>query len=116
MQRFPQALFRAGGAEVIEGRTFTSQLVHDEAALDAALADGWYETADEADALRPDLEAAKQAEHVPTDESTSSEEAKQPTRAELEAEAKALGVTFRSNTSDATLTERIAAKRAEQGA
>jgi len=107
MQRFPQALFLAGGVEVIEGRNFTTKLVRSEDELHDALAEGWHETADEA------ADAAAKAEQVPEQEGSAPVAA---TRAELEAEATALGIKFRSNTSDETLAERIAAAKAEQGA
>lgn len=117
MLRFPQALFLAGGVEVIEGRNFTTRLVVDEDELEQALAAGWHETAGAAaDAAD---EAAKAAHGSGTDQKLKdgkSDGAPVPTRAELEAEATALGVEFSKKLGDAKLAERIAAAKAAQGA
>lgn len=111
MERFPQAVFIAGGQETIEGRRFTSKLVLDEVQLEAALADGWHETTDAAAAAEDAAKKAEQGEKPGEDEGDA-----KPTRADLEAEATALGVEFSKKLGDAKLAERIAAKKAEQGA
>ncbi len=48
MNQFPQALYRAGGAELIDGRKFTSRMVHSAEELEAAQAEGFHATPDEA--------------------------------------------------------------------
>lgn len=50
---FPRMIYRAGGAEEIHGGHFSTQIVHDSDELDAALADGWHLTTDEARAPAP---------------------------------------------------------------
>lgn len=115
MEKFPQALYRAPGAEVYEGRSFTTRLVRDEEQLQAALADGWHESPADASAAEDAAKAQQGAELQPADAPSPADPAA-PARAELEAEATALGVKFRGNTSDETLIERIAAAKAQQGA
>lgn len=106
MNRFPQAVFRAGGAELIEGEAFTSRMVHDEDEFDAAQAEGFHATTEEAI-------AAKLPEPAADDEQDAADNAP-PTRAELELKAKELGIAFKPHTSDKKLGEAIAAKLAEQ--
>lgn len=110
MKKFPQALYRAPGAEVYEGRSFTTCLVLDEEQLQAALADGWHEFPADAAAAEDAAKSEQGGDQDPSETPASA------TRAELEAQATALGVKFRANTSDETLVERIAAAKAEQGA
>lgn len=126
MERFPQAVFIAGGQETIEGRQFTSKLVQDESQLEAALAEGWHETTGAAAEDRVKKASASHQQQVDValasgakqlaDEIDASILTKAATRAELEAEAAALGVEFSKKLGDAKLAERIAAKKAEQGA
>lgn len=108
MPSFPKAMFRAGGAEVIEGRNFTSRVASDEADLEQALADGWHETTGAAAAAEDAAKLAEQPEQ--------GGDAEKPSRADLEAQAKKLGVEFSPKIGDAKLAERIAAKLAEQDA
>ncbi len=105
MNRFPQAVFRAGGAEMIEGEAFTSRMVQDEDELQAAQSDGFHSTTSEAIAAK----LAKEAEEDHDDDDSAP-----PTRAELETKAKELGIQFKPQTSDKKLGEAIAAKLAEQ--
>lgn len=123
MNRFPQALYIAGGAELIEGRNYTSKLVADEAELDASLADGWHPTtaaaaaaaaADQASAERIAAQLAEQ-DKKPGDDGHDDDDDAKPTRAELEQKATELGVEFSPKLGDKKLAERIAAKLAEQG-
>jgi hypothetical protein len=107
MNRFPQAVFRAGGAELIEGEAFTSRMVQDEAEFDAAQAEGFHATTDEAI-------AAKLQEPAAADEQDDAADNAPPTRAELELKAKELGIAFKPHTSDKKLGEAIDAKLAEQ--
>lgn len=143
MNRFPQALYIAGGAETIEGRQFTSKLVHDADQLEAARADGWHSSTDEAAAAEDEQDAAKadaqrQAAEAAVaasaslvtaeggaapaklaepgaNEGTNGDDNAPPTRAELEQKATELGVKFSPQLGDAKLAERIAAKLAEPG-
>lgn len=108
MQRFPQALYQAGGQEIIEGRQFTSRAVLDVDELAAALADGWHETPA---ACYPAEEPAKLAAQDDEHDDTTP-----PTRAELEQKATELGVEFSKQLGDKKLAERIAAKLAAQDA
>ena len=102
MNDFPRMIYRAGGTEEIHGGHFTTLIVDDQGALDAALADGWSLTTDEARA--PKAESAP----GPADDAP-------PTRAELEAKAAELGIEFSPRIGDVKLGERIAAALAEQG-
>lgn len=95
MNDFPRMVYKAGGQEEIHGGKFATLIVNDEGEQDAALADGWHLTTDDAKAVQ---EAPKQA-----DDSAA------PTRAELEQKAAELGITFAPNISDKKLGEKIAA-------
>jgi hypothetical protein len=50
---FPRMVYRAGGTEEIHGGSFATLIVDDQDALDAALADGWHMTTDEAHTPAP---------------------------------------------------------------
>lgn len=102
MNEFPRMMYQAGGPEAIHGGHFSTLVVHDATELDAALAGGWHLTTPEAlaaNAPKPDLDAL--AFNVDDDAP--------PTRAELEAKARELGVEFTARLGDAKLAERIAA-------
>lgn len=93
---FPRLVYKGGPAKY--------QLVDGDEQLDAALADGWFLTVPEAIIGV----AAKLAEPVkPADDDAP------PSRAELEAKATDLGITFTGKTSDKKLSDAIAAKLAE---
>jgi ABC-type amino acid transport substrate-binding protein len=122
--QFPRMLYQAGGSEHIHGAFFTTLVVHTEDEQAAALDAGWHLTTpeaveaqaaarakaaqDQADAAAAAAAAAKLAEQA--------QDAKPPTREELEAKATELGIAFKPQTSDKKLAEFIAAKLAEQGA
>lgn len=91
MNQFPQALYRAGGAEKLDAGMFTTVLVLDAEQQAARLADGWHETQEAA-------LAAKQADED------------KPTRAELEQKASELKLKFDGRTTDKKLGDLIAAK------
>jgi len=99
MNDFPRMLYQAGGAEEIHGGRFATLIVHDDDELEAALADGWSLTTDEARAPAADLGAL----------AFSGDDDTAPTRAELEAKAVELGIEFSPRIGDAKLLERIAA-------
>jgi hypothetical protein len=100
-QKFPMCLYKPGDLP-LAGLKLSALTVHSEDELAAALADGW--KADPSEAV----------EVAPTSAQTDDDAA--PTRAELEQQATALGIEFRSNISDATLAARIAAKLTAEGA
>lgn len=106
MQRFPQGLFKPGDLP-LAGLMLSCLEVHNEDELAAALADGWFEDPNEADAFGK-AEAAKAAALVGQAGGTS-DTTEPPTRAELEQKATELGVKFDGRVSDKTLAERIAA-------
>lgn len=91
---FPRHVFRDGGNLDRAGGSYSSMLVEDEAAYDAALADGWYATLPEA---------------IAADD----EESLSP-RAELEEMARELGVQFDGRTSDKKLLEKVKAAAGEE--
>lgn len=126
MNHFPRALYKAPGTEQLESGLFTTRLANDEAEQEAALADGWYLTQEDAlsaykesltgsvgEAIEPERIAAKldTEDKRPVDD-----DSKPATRAELEQQATALGIEFSPRIGDEKLAERIAAKLAEQGA
>lgn len=90
---FPTIVYRVPGPHYgADGRGFAYLGVADAAEYEAALADGWFATFEEA----AGIEAV-----APEDTG----------RDALEAEAKALGVSFNWKTSDEVLAERIAAAK-----
>lgn len=110
MDRFPKMLYRfpgtGGDAVALQDGTYSLLQVDDEEAHDAALAEGWSESAADARAAgTPPIAAALE----PQSPTTSADDIAPPTRAELEAKATELSISFRSNTSDKALSDRIAA-------
>lgn len=100
--QFPRMLYQTGGTEEIHGGRFATRIVGDQAELDAAIAEGWHLTTDAAkDAAKPVLEHER-GEEAPEDNAP-------PTRAELEAKARELKITFDGRTTDAKLAAKIAA-------
>jgi len=106
MTAFPEMVYRVPGLHRGQnGETYSYLGVNDQAELDEALASGWHLTMPEAiaavdaQAVVDEVVEAQEAVEAVTDE----------TRDVLEAKAKALGVSFNSRTSDATLIQRIAA-------
>jgi hypothetical protein len=106
MTAFPEMVYRVPGLHRGQnGETYSYLGVNDQAELDEALAAGWHLTMPEAiaavdaQAVVDEVVEAQEAVEAVTDE----------TRDVLEAKAKALGVSFNSRTSDATLIQRIAA-------
>lgn len=97
MQRFPQCLFKPGD-KPMAGLLLDSIMVRDEQELAEALAQGWFESAEAADASRS----------VP---SPVAEVASKSNRAELERQATLLNIPFSPRTSDKKLAAEIAAKR-----
>lgn len=96
---FPRFMCRKGGSWELETGHYSVQMVQDQAALDAAWADGW----------RFDQYAARDV----GEESDDPNKASSMTRAELEAKAAELGLTYHHKTGDKKLAEMIAAKLAD---
>lgn len=92
MSDFPRMIYQVGDQEEMHGGRFNYETVHDQDALDAMLANGWYMTTCEARAA-----AEKPAEPVEV----------QPKREDIEADARALGIAFDGRTTDAKLLAKI---------
>ena len=93
-------VYRACGPVLLESGAYSIRVVADQAELSAALADGWH----------LDQYAAKDAAEAPAPVAPAPVSA--PTRADLEAEAHALGVKFDGRWGDKRLSDAIAAKKA----
>lgn len=111
MDRFPKMLFcfpalaLAGAfSEALQDGTYGIRTVASDEEHDAALAEGWCETPADARRTYTDRIAAALEPETPAVDDNAP-----PTRAELEAKATELSITFRSNTSDKALADRIAA-------
>ena len=94
-------LYKAPGPHDIHGGHFDYTIVDadEEGAIEAAKADGWFETTTEAQKAADVAKAQREAElNAP------------PTRAELETKAKELGVQFAKKTTDEELNKLIQAK------
>lgn len=106
MSEFPTIVYRTPGPyRGPKGATYDYRGIADQSALQDALGDGWHLTL-------PDAIAGVQARAVVAEMAEAQEAIEaitEETREALEAKAKALGVSFNSRTSDATLIQRIAA-------
>ena len=91
MEEFPRFVFMDGGPIQRHGGTFSQALVENQEEMDAALKAGWFATLPEA------IEGAKAEADANAD----------PTREELEAKAKELGIEFSPRIGDVKLAERI---------
>lgn len=91
---FPRSLFKSPGDQWVGGGSFAIEHVEDLAQYKAAKAAGWFDSVTEAlDAWRNG--AAPVADDAP------------PTRAEMEQQAKTLGIKFDGRTTDAALLRKI---------
>ena len=106
MDRFPQMLYRAGGAEQIHGGRFSTLIVNDAESLEAALAGGWHET----------TPAALEAAANPPEQLKAPADDAPPTRAELEQKALELGIKLDGRWGDKRIGDEIAKKLAELAA
>lgn len=93
---FPTLVYRCPGEHQRHGGTYKFKQVQDEQQLDAALADGWFETLPEAIDGKPPVAAAPTAVEDPS-----------PNRAELEQKANELEIKFDGRTSDKKLFDLI---------
>ena len=96
MMEFPTLVYKNGGPHQRPGGTFDYKRIVNDDQLAAALADGWFLTLVEA--TQP--AAIDQSEVSPDDDAP-------PTREELEAKARELGVKFNGRTSDKALAAKI---------
>lgn len=105
MTDFPTIMYRVPGPHrKPRGGTYAYRGADDQEAFDALLAKGWFPSYDEAVAGKVASKAIKAEASV--EEAIDDESA--PTRDELEAKAKELGISFNARTSDKKLSERIA--------
>ena len=106
MTVFPTLLYRTPGPhKKPRGGTYAYRGAADQAELDRLLKQGWFQSYEEAVAAKNAgkiIDAAEAFEDAV-------DEVSPPTRDELEAKAKELGVSFNGRTSDKKLAERIAA-------
>ncbi len=106
MTDFPTILYKTPGPhKKPRGGTYKTTGAADKAEFDALLKKGWFPSYEEAvagQAADKIIEAAEAFDDA-------IDEVSDPTRDELEAKAKELGVSFNSRTSDKKLAERIAA-------
>jgi hypothetical protein len=92
---FPRSLFKSPGDQWVGGGSFAIEHVEDLAQYKAAKAAGWLDSVPEAlDAWRNGAVAAV-ADDAP------------PTRAEMEQQAKTLGIKFDGRTTDSALLRKI---------
>ena len=105
MSSFPTILYKTPGPhKKPRGGTYKTTGAADKAEFDALLKQGWFPSYEEAAAGKiagKIIEAAEAFEDAV-------DEVSAPTRDELEAKAKELGVSFNARTSDKKLAERIA--------
>lgn len=103
-------LYKAPGPHEIHGGRFDTLIV-DEGEVEGKVADGWSLTTTEAKAAYEEAKLKEQADKqvvlVPNDNAPA-------TRAELEAKAAELGLSYHPNTGDKKLGEMIEAKLKEQ--
>jgi len=104
---FPRFVFKDHGPHQRAGGSYDHALVESQAEFDAALKAGWFATLPEAletkpVAVPPPSTETKPMASPPADDAP-------PTRAELEAKAKELGIEFSPNIGDKKLGERIQA-------
>lgn len=105
MTDFPTILYKTPGPhKKPRGGTYKTTGAADKAEFDALLAKGWFPSYEEAVAGKVAGKATKAA--APVEDAV--DEVSAPTRDELEAKAKELGVSFNGRTSDKKLAERIA--------
>lgn len=104
MVKYPQCLFKPG-TRPMAGLLLDSIMVLDDGEFAAAMADGWFESPEAADAARQ-VEAPASAEPPPL----TPEDTAPLTRADLEAKAAELGIAVDGRWGDRRLAEAIAKK------
>jgi hypothetical protein len=91
---FPQLVYKCPGPYARQGGTYDHAVVNDADEYAAQIGAGWFNTLPEA------IEGKAPAQEVLADNAA-------PTRAELEAKAKELGIVFDGRTSDSKLLAKI---------
>lgn len=91
---FPTVVYRTPGNHHRAGGTYDYRGAGDQSQLEALIAQGWFLTLPEA------ISGVTNAVSVPNEDD-------QPTREELEAKAKELGINFDGRTTDKSLSEKI---------
>ena len=109
MNKFPRMLYRAPGSLAIHGGMFDALTVEDQAAQDAALFDGWALTTPEALQAKADREAAAEQAAETAATQALSDDARPPSREELEQMASKLGLPFSARVSDKKLAAMVKA-------
>ena len=99
---FPRFVFKDHGPHQRAGGSYDHAPVESQEEFDAALKAGWFATLPEAIETKPVIALPPPALPPPADDEP-------PTRAELEAKAKELGIEFSPNIGDKKLGERIQA-------
>lgn len=99
--QFPTIVYKGHGPHSRAGGTYDYTAANSQEELDAKLADGWFAT----------LPEAIDAHDKPASKSTDTEP---PTRKELEAKAKELGIKFSPKTTDTELGTAITAVLAKE--
>jgi hypothetical protein len=106
MDRFPQSLYRMPGSDVqTDIGSMQHLIVSDEDALHAALADGWCELPSVA---LKDYQDRKSSTAEAAAAETTPDDAKPPTRDELEQKANELGIKFDGRWGDKKISDAIA--------
>jgi hypothetical protein len=105
MTNFPTIMYRVPGPhKKPRGGTYAYRGAADQGEFDALISKGWFPSYEDAAAGKTAGKIIEAAEAF--DDSV--DEVSDPTREELEAKAKELGVSFNTRTSDKKLAERIA--------
>lgn len=94
---YPAFVYKTPGPFTHRGGTHDYVAVNDDADLDQRIAEGWFKTMPE----------AIDGKAVVVDQKEEIEDNSAPTRAEMEAKAKELGIAFDGRTSDAKLLSKI---------
>ncbi|MFA6064018.1 MAG: hypothetical protein WC736_15625 [Gallionella sp.] len=100
---FPRLVYRA----LKDGKTCEHHLVEEQEAYDEKLADGWYGSVPEALAAGAGAPAGKPGSDGSDSHGNGKDDEKPPTRAELEEQARKLGISFQPNIGDKKLRTRI---------
>ena len=113
MMKFPNLVYISPGPHYCKGNKFGYRSVNDVGELKAAIAEGYYPTPELAIEKPDDFDWEQYAEESgwiepePAAEPAADDEP--PSRAELEAKADQLGMSYNGNTKDATLLKNIEA-------
>ena len=100
---FPRLVYKNHGPHQRPGGSYDHAPVESQAEMDAALSAGWFATLPEAIETKPVVAVPPPPAVTPPSDDAP------PTRAELEAKAKELGIEFSPNIGDKKLGERIQA-------